>query len=137
MKILFSLFAFLLFSTSLIAQDNIGSVKRGSMLIADLSVKKGDTTNIYKLRFLDATSDILKSIEFNYTEKQLKELYLLLKGMLSEKNGTSKDIQIGKHSLNITTQKIMGLRNLAIQVNEEYRFGLNGRELDKLININE
>ena len=136
MKLLFSLFAFLLLSTNLIAQDNIGNVKRGNVLIAELSVKKGDTINIYKLKFLDASKDILKSIEFDYTEKQLKELYLFLKGMLSEKNGTNKDIQVAKHILNITTQKVMGLRNLEIQVNEEYKFGLNGKELDKLFNMN-
>ena len=136
MKYLFLVLGFLFCSASLKAQDIIGSVKRGPYLIAELSIKARDTTNFYKLRFLDPSSEILKSIEFHCSEKQLEELYIFFKDMLTKKNGTSNNIQVGKYTFNVTTQKMMGLRNLAIQINEDYHFGLNGKEIDKLMNKN-
>ena len=114
------------------AQEDIGSVKRGYVLIAQLTVKKEDSSNVYKLRFLDASTETLKSIDFKYTETQLDELYIFLNNMLTEKNGTTKDLEIGNNKLTVTTQKMMGLRNVLITVNENYSFGLNGKELSKL-----
>jgi hypothetical protein len=114
------------------SQNVIGNVKRGFILIAELTSKEADSSNAYKLRFLDASSNILKSIEFNATTKELDDLYESLIKQLPEKNGTSSDLKIGDNKLNITTQKMMGLRNLLITINETFNFGLNGNELKRL-----
>ena len=73
------------------AQNVVGNVKRGPYLIAELTVINGDTSNLYKLRFLDVRKEILKSIEFNSKQSQIDELYLFFTKMLSEKNGESAD----------------------------------------------
>jgi hypothetical protein len=122
----------ILLSTTLIAQNVVGNVKRGPYLIAELSYKSVDTTNTYKLRFLDAKLDILKSIEFNANQQFIDELFNFFTKMVNENNGVSKDIQIGKFKLNATTQKMMGMRNILITIDESSNFGLNGKEINKL-----
>ena len=77
-------------------------------------------------------NSILNSIEFNATTKELDDLYESLIKQLPEKNGTSSDLQIGINKLNITTQKMMGLRNILITINETSNFGINGDELKRL-----
>ena len=114
------------------AQNVVGNVKRGPYLIAELTVINGDTSNLYKLRFLDVRKEILKSIEFNSKQSQIDELYLFFTKMLSEKNGESGDIQMGKYKINATNQKMLGLKNIVITIDEEYNFGLNGKEINKL-----
>jgi hypothetical protein len=52
--------------------------------------------------------------------------------MLIEKNGVSNDIQIGKYKFNVTTQKMMGMKNVLITIDESSNFGLNGNEINKL-----
>ena len=132
MKKLILLFCVILFSTTLMAQNVVGNVKRGPYLIAELSFKSVDTTNTYKLRYLDAKFDILKSIEFNANQQFIDEIYNFLTKMLTEKNGVSNDMQIGKFKLNATTQKMMGMRNIVITIDETSNFGLNGNEISKL-----
>ena len=61
MKKITLILSVLLLSSTLMAQTAVGNVKRGPYLIAELSFKSVDTTNTYKLRYLDAKSDILKS----------------------------------------------------------------------------
>jgi len=124
----------LLLSTNLMAQNAIGNVKRGYFLIAELSSKNVDTTNIFKLKYLDANTEILKSIEFGANQQFIDELYNTFTKMLVEKNGVSNDIQIGKYKVNITTQKMMGLKNILITIDESSSFGLNGSEINKLFN---
>jgi hypothetical protein len=124
----------LLLSTNLMAQNAVGNVKRGPYLIAELSSKNVDTTNIFKLKYLDANTDILKSIEFGANQQFIDELYNTFTKMLVEKNGVSNDIQIGKYKINITTQKMMGLKNILITIDESSSFGLNGSEINKLFN---
>ena len=130
-RVLLVLF-FLFFSSTLMAQNVVGNVKRGPYLIAELTVINGDTSNLYKLRFLDVRKEILKSIEFNSKQNQIDELYLFFTKMLSEKNGESGDMQIGKYKINATNQKMLGLKNIVITIDEEYNFGLNGKEINKL-----
>ena len=122
----------LLLSTTLMAQTAVGNVKRGPYLIAELSFKSVDTTNTYKLRYLDAKSDILKSIEFIANQNLIDEIYTFFTKMLIEKNGVSNDIQIGKYKFNVTTQKMMGMKNVLITIDESSNFGLNGNEINKL-----
>lgn len=131
MKKLLLLFV-LFFTTNLMAQNVVGNVKRGPYLIAELTVINGDTSNLYKLRFLDVRKEILKSIEFNSNQSKIEELYLFFTKMLSEKNGESGDMQIGKYKINATNQKMLGLKNIVITIDEEYNFGLNGKEINKL-----
>ena len=130
-KITLILFVLLLSST-LMAQTAVGNVKRGPYLIAELSFKSVDTTNTYKLRYLDAKSDILKSIEFIANQNLIDEIYTFFTKMLIEKNGVSNDIQIGKYKFNVTTQKMMGMKNVLITIDESSNFGLNGNEINKL-----
>jgi hypothetical protein len=130
-RVLLVLFV-LFFSSTLMAQNVVGNVKRGPYLIAELTVINGDTSNLYKLRFLDVRKEILKSIEFNSKQSQIDELYLFFTKMLSEKNGESGDMQIGKYKINATNQKMLGLKNIVITIDEEYNFGLNGKEINKL-----
>ena len=132
MKKLILLLCVILLSTTLIAQNVVGNVKRGPYLIAELTVINGDTSNLYKLRFLDVRKEILKSIEFNSKQSQIDELYLFFTKMLSEKNGESADMQMGKYKINATNQKMLGLKNIVITIDEEYNFGLNGKEINKL-----
>jgi len=134
MKKLILIICVSLLSTTLIAQNAIGSVKRGPILIAELSSKKVDTTSIYKLRYADASTGILKSIEFNANQQFIDELYSTFTRMLVEKNGTNIDIQVGKFKVNITTQKMMGLKNILITIDESSNFGLAGGEINKLFN---
>ena len=122
----------ILLSTTLMAQNVIGNVKRGPYLIAELTFKSVDTTNTYKIRYLDAKFDVLKSIEFNANQQFMDEVYSFFTKMLTEKNGVSNDIQIGKFKLNVTTQKMMGMRNVVITIDESSNFGLNGNEINKL-----
>ena len=122
----------LFFSSTLMAQNVVGNVKRGPYLIAELTVINGDTSNLYKLRFLDVRKEILKSIEFNSKQSQIDELYLFFTKMLSEKNGESADMLMGKYKINATNQKMVGLKNIVITIDEEYNFGLNGKEINKL-----
>jgi hypothetical protein len=123
-----------LLSTTLMAQNAVGNVKRGPYLIAELSSKNVDTTNIYKLKYLDAGTSILKSIEFNANQQFIDELYNIFTKMLVEKNGASNDIEVGKFKVNITTQKMMGLKNILITIDESSNFGLAGSEINKLFN---
>jgi hypothetical protein len=123
-----------LLSTTLMAQNAVGNVKRGPYLIAELSFKSIDTVNTYKLKYLDASTSILKSIEFNANQQFIDELYNIFTKMLVEKNGASNDIEVGKFKVNITTQKMMGLRGLLITINESSSFGLGGSEISKLFN---
>lgn len=132
MKKILLLLCVILFSTFLVAQNVIGNVKRGPYLIAELSVINGDTSNLYKLRFLDVRKEILKSIEFNSNQSKIDELYLFFTKILSEKNGESGDMQMGKYKINATNQKMLGLKNIVITIDEEYNFGLNGKEINKL-----
>ena len=132
MKKLTLLLCVILLSTTLIAQNVVGNVKRGPYLIAELSFKSVDTTNTYKLRYLDAKFDVLKSIEFDANQQFIDEVYNFFTKMLIEKNGVSNDIQIGKYKFNVTTQKMMGMRNVLITIDESSNFGLNGNEINKL-----
>lgn len=131
--ILFLTFTLLL-TTTLVAQDILGNVKRGPYLIAELSYKSFDTASTYKLKYLDANSNsgILKSIDFNANQQFIDEVYNFFTKMLSEKNGASNDIQIGKFKLNITTQKMIGMKNIVITIDESSNFGLSGNEVKKL-----
>jgi hypothetical protein len=52
--------------------------------------------------------------------------------MITQNNGSSNDYKIGSISFNATTQKMMGLRNILITVNESSNFGLNLKEINKL-----
>ena len=136
MKTLLLAFFIMCLSTTLVAQNVLGNVKRGPYLIAELSFKTIDTTNIYKLKYLDAKSDILKSIEFNANQNLIDELYLFFTKMLAEKNGANNDIQIGKYKFNTTTQKMMGMKNILITIDENSNFGLNNKEINKLFGKN-
>lgn len=132
MKKITLLICTILLSTTLMAQNVVGNVKRGPYLIAELSFKSVDTTNTYKLRYLDAKFDVLKSIEFDANQQFIDELYNFLTKMVGEKNGVSNDIQIGKFKLNATTQRMMGMRNILITIDESSNFGLNSNEINKL-----
>ena len=132
MKKITLILSVLLLSSTLMAQTAVGNVKRGPYLIAELSFKSIDTTNTYKLRYLDAKSDILKSIEFIANQNLIDEIYIFFNKMLVEKNGVSNDIQIGKYKFNLTTQKMMGMKNVLITIDESSNFGLNGNEINKL-----
>ena len=114
-SIVFGICLLFIYQTS-ISQNVLGNVKRGPFLIAELSFKSIDTTNTYKLRYLDAKLEILKSIDFNANQKFIDELYNFFTKMLSEKNGVSNDIQIGKLKLHATNQKMMGMRNIEITI---------------------
>lgn len=132
MKQIFLLICVIFFSTHLGAQNIVGNVKRGPYLIAELSFKSVDTTNTYKLRYLDASSQILKSIEFVININQLDELYTFISKMLSEKNGSSNEMQIGKNKISVTTQKMIGFKNVLITIDESSNFGMNEKEINKL-----
>lgn len=132
MKKLTLLICTILLSSTLMAQNVVGNVKRGPYLIAELSFKSVDTINTYKLRYLDAKFDVLKSIEFDANQQFIDEVYNFFTKMLAEKNGVSNDIQIGKFKLNATTQKMMGMRNILITIDESSNFGLNSNEVNKL-----
>lgn len=123
---------FLVVSSTVFSQTIIGNVKRGPMLIAELSVSNSDSLEVYKLRYLDASSSILKSTSFKANHEKLDELYLFFANMITQSNGSSSDIKIDNTSFNATTQKMMGLRNIAITVNESSNFGLNLKEINKL-----
>lgn len=124
------LFSITIFYSS--AQEVIGNVKRGPMLIAELSVKRLDTLNNYKLRFLDSSKEILKSVNFNCTEAELNSLYTLFQNKLLEKNGSSEDLLLGDLQFNLTTQKISGFSNILVTINESFSFGLSKKEIDRL-----
>jgi hypothetical protein len=130
-KILFILL-FLCFNSNIFAQTIIGNVKRGPYLIAELSVSKSDSSEIFKLRYLDSATDMLKSTLFKVNQDKIEELYLFFSNMISQNNGTSNDFKIDNSTINATTQKMMGLRNILITVNESSNFGLNLKEINKL-----
>jgi len=65
MKSILLFLTFFFFWNFSFSQNVIGNVKRGFILIAELTSKEADSSNAYKLKFLDASSNILKSIEFN------------------------------------------------------------------------
>jgi hypothetical protein len=132
MKKILLVFLFLGFSSSLFAQTIIGNVKRGYMLIAELSVSKSDSSDVFKLRYLDSSSEILKTTSFNANQEKIDELYQFFSNMITQNNGSSNDYKIGSISFNATTQKMMGLRNILITVNESSNFGLNLKEINKL-----
>lgn len=132
MKKILLVFLFLGFSSSLFAQNIIGNVKRGPYLIAELSVSKTDSSEVFKLRYLDSSSEILKTTLFNANQQKIDELYLFFSNMISQNNGTSNDFKIDNSIINATTQKMMGLRNILITVNESSNFGLNLKEINKL-----
>ncbi len=112
----------------------LGKVKRGYLLIAELSVKKSldSDSNLYRLRYLDATTGVQKSLTFVSTDSDISKLRLLLLDHITKKNGETSDLKIGSSSFVITTQKIMGLRNILFTVNEYSSFGLNGSEIKNL-----
>ena len=130
-KILF-IILFLGFNSTVFAQTIIGNVKRGPYLIAELSVTKTDSSEVFKLRYLDSTSEILKSTSFKADQSKIDELYQFFSKMVSENNGTSNDYKIDNTLFNATTQKMMGLRNILITINESSNFGLNLKEINKL-----
>jgi len=135
LPILFFLFSILSFSQIIVKDSEntvVGSVKRGYALIAELSFVKKDSVQIYTWKYLDAGSMALKSIKFESTTENLNQFYLILKDMLKQKNGTIKEITVGDNSVSLTTQKIIGFRNILITVNESSYFGLNGKEINKL-----
>jgi hypothetical protein len=132
MKKILLVFLFLGFSSSLFAQSVIGNVKRGFLLIAELSVSKEDSVEVFKLRYLDASTTILKSTALRVNQGKIDELYHFFANMITQSNGSSSDIKIDNISFNATTQKIMGLRNILITVNESSNFGLNLKEINKL-----
>jgi hypothetical protein len=132
MKKILLVFLFLGFSSSLFAQTIIGNVKRGYMLIAELSVSKTDSSDVFKLRYLDSSSEMLKTTSFNANQEKIDELYQFFSNMITQNNGSSNDYKIGSISFNATTQKMMGLRNILITVNESSNFGLNLKEINKL-----
>jgi hypothetical protein len=130
-KILFILL-FLCFNSTIFAQTIIGNVKRGPYLIAELSVSKTDSSEVFKLRYLDSTTEILKSTLFKVNQDKIEELYLFFSNMIPQNNGTSNDFKIDNSTINATTQKMMGLRNIRITINESSNFGLNLKEINKL-----
>jgi hypothetical protein len=132
MKKILLVFLFLGFSSSLFAQTIIGNVKRGPYLIAELSVSKTDSSEVFKLRYLDSTTEILKSTLFKVNQDKINELYLFFSNMITQSNGTSNDFKIDNSTINATTQKMMGLRNIVITINESSDFGLNLKEINKL-----
>lgn len=132
MKKILYLILLLNVSSSIFAQNVIGNVKRGPYLIAELSVNKIDSSEVFKLRYLDSTSEILKSTSFKADQFKIDELYQFFSKMVSENNGTSNDYKIDNTLFNATTQKMMGLRNILITVNESSNFGLNLKEINKL-----
>ena len=132
MKVTLLAISILFLTISSYSQSIVGNVKRGPYLIAELSYVNDDTTNQYKLKYLDASTQILKSIEFHANKNQLEELYTFLTKMISEKNGVSNDKLIGKNKLNATTQKMIGFKNVLITIDENSNFGLNGNEINKL-----
>lgn len=132
MKTLLFISSFFFFSITTYSQNIVGNVKRGPYLIAELSFKSVDTTNTYKIRYLDASSQILKSIEFVTNINQLDELYTFISKMLSEKNGSNKEMQIGVIKISATTQKMVGFKNVLITINESSNFGMNEKEINKL-----
>ena len=132
MKKILLLLLFLGFSSSIFAQTVIGNVKRGPNLIAELSVNKTDSLEVFKLRYLDASSLVLKSSMFKVNQDKIDELYLFFSNMITQSNGTSNDFKIDNLNINATTQKVMGLRNILITFNESSNFGLNLKEINKL-----
>lgn len=132
MKKILLLLLFLGFSSSIFAQTVIGNVKRGPNLIAELSVNKTDSLEVFKLRYLDASSLVLKSSMFKVNQDKIDELYLFFSNIITQSNGTSNDFKIDNLNINATTQKVMGLRNILITFNESSNFGLNLKEINKL-----
>lgn len=125
---------FLLVSLDTVSQTLVGNVKRGPILIAELSVKNSETDSVhlYKLKYLDSSTDIIKSIEFKATVNKVDAFYNVLINLLQEKNGTNVDYEFENVKLNLTTQKMVGFKNILLTVNENSNFGLNGNELKKL-----
>jgi hypothetical protein len=74
----------------------------------------------------------LKTISFNANQEKIDELYQFFSKMIPQNNGSSNDYKIDSISFNATTQKMMGLRNILITVNESSNFGLNLKEINKL-----
>mgnify|MGYP003352140678 CR=1 FL=1 len=68
MKYITIIFFSLLLSQLSMSQSIVGNVKRGPFLIAELSVKINDTSSLYKLKYLDAKSEVLK-YAINSTDK--------------------------------------------------------------------
>lgn len=101
-------------------------------MIAELSVSKTDSFEVFKLRYLDSTTEILKSTLFKVNQDKIEELYLFFSNMIPQNNGTSNDFKIDNSTIYATTQKMMGLRNIFITVNESSNFGLNLKEINKL-----
>jgi hypothetical protein len=132
MKRLLLIFIFLGISQFLYSQTIIGSVKRGPFLIAELSVNKTDSSDVFKLRYLDASTDLLKSTLLKVNQSKIEELYIFFSKMMEGSNGSSGDFQIGNATFNATTQKMVGFKNILITINESANFGLNQKEINKL-----
>lgn len=132
MKTLVLILVILFTAFSSFCQNVIGKVTRGPYLIAELSVMNNETTDQYKLRYLDASTQVLKSIEFVSNQAKIDDLYLFCIKILSEKNGFSSDIQIGRFKLNVTNQKMVGFKNILVTLDDSSNFGLNQKELNKL-----
>jgi hypothetical protein len=131
-KVLAAVVALLISVGSVNAQNVVGKVKRGPILIAELSYADGADSTQFKLRYLDSFSGILKSIQFSSKDIQLESLHASLSGLLSKENGASEDFEISDTAINATTQKMVGLKNVVITINESSNFGLNGNEIYKL-----
>lgn len=125
------------------ATNILGKVKRGPILIADLSFERTESdANLYTLRFLDANTsyrntglktEVMESIKFSATNAEIDDLYNFLKKMIDQPNTFKKEISVGENSIVVITQKAgFGMTNVAIHINETMVFGLSDKEIDKL-----
>lgn len=80
---------FLFVSFNSVSQTFIGNVKRGPILIAELSFKNSETDSVhlYKLKYLDSSTEIIKSVEFKATNNKVDAFYNILINLLQEKMG--------------------------------------------------
>ena len=128
------------------AKNLVGKVKRGPILIADLSYEDTNSDRkLYTLRFLDANTsyrntglktEVLESIKFAASDQEINSLHSFLHKMLDQPNTFSQEVNLGENRIKVVTQKvgfgIAKMVNVALHVNDTMVFGLSEKEIDKL-----
>ncbi len=147
-KLLFVLLCFLSLSVTAQIKEvpaskyvEIGKVGSGlGPFISSISVIRDTAsggTNSYlwmynNLKYTTITD--IKSISFTASDEELEGLYNLLKTQMGAEKGAEKRLELGKHTLNFTTTKNLGVPSLVIydlSAGGGY-FLLSSKQLDKL-----
>jgi hypothetical protein len=127
-----------------IKYEKIGRVPANNLaFITSIEFAKDTTTqgtNTYlwsykNLKYKQLTD--IQSISFTASEQEFNSLYDILKNQISAEKGTEKTMMLGKKSINIVTEKMMGITSLTIyDISSGGYFYLTSKQIDQLFGKN-